>query len=159
MNPVQAGFWSIEVAELLQRLQARPAGLSGEDASTRLAQYGPNLLKPPSRSGPFGLLLGQFKSPIILILIFAAGLSFFLGDHTDGVIVLGIVLVSGLLGFWQEHGAASAVAKLLADETGVSVREAESIVGEVQAAVARWTDFADQAGVSGATRDHIAGSL
>jgi Mg2+-importing ATPase len=76
-----------------------------------LSQYGPNLLKSPTRSGPLWLLLGQFKSPIILILIFAASLSFFLGDHTDGVIILAIV--SGLLGFWQEHGAASAVAKLL----------------------------------------------
>jgi Mg2+-importing ATPase len=113
MNPVPAGFWSIEVAELLKRLQARPEGLSGEEASRRLSQYGPNLLKPPTRSGPLWLLLGQFKSPIILILIFAAGLSFFLGDHSDGVIILVIVLVSGLLGFWQEHGAASAVARLL----------------------------------------------
>jgi Mg2+-importing ATPase len=90
-----------------------PEGLSPEEAGRRLSQYGPNLLKPPTRSGPLWLLLGQFKSPIILILFFAAGLSFYLGDHADAEIILAIVLVSGLLGFWQEHGAASAVAKLL----------------------------------------------
>jgi hypothetical protein len=39
------------------------------------------------------------------------------------------------------------------------VREAESIMGEVQAAVARWVDFADQARVSAAARNRIAGSL
>ncbi len=113
MDQTQAGFWSTAAPELLQQLQAPAEGLSEEEAGRRLSQYGPNLLKPPTRSGPLWLLLGQFKSPIILILIFAAGLSFYLGDHSDGVIILAIVLVSGLLGFWQEHGAASAVAKLL----------------------------------------------
>lgn len=47
----------------------------------------------------------------------------------------------------------------VADHVDVSVREATSIIGEVQAAVVRWTDFADQAGVSDATRDQIARSL
>ncbi len=62
---------------------------------------------------PLLLLLSQFKSPIILILIFSACLSLFLKDTIDAVIILAIVLVSGLLGFWQERGAADAVQKLL----------------------------------------------
>ena len=66
-----------------------------------------------SASNPLLLLLSQFKSPIILILIFSAGLSLFLKDTVDAVIILAIVLVSGLLGFWQERGAADAVQKLL----------------------------------------------
>jgi Mg2+-importing ATPase len=60
------------------------------------------------------LLLRQFTSPIILILIGAAALSAFLRDATDAGIIVAIVLASGLLGFWQEHTAASAVAKLTA---------------------------------------------
>ena len=59
------------------------------------------------------LFVSQFKSPIILILIFAAGLSSFLHDPTDALIILGIIIISGLLGFWQEKGAADAVEKLL----------------------------------------------
>jgi Mg2+-importing ATPase len=59
-------------------------------------------------------LLAQFKSPIIIILLFAAVLSFFLHDPADALIILAIVLVSGVLSFWQEHGAADAVEKLLA---------------------------------------------
>jgi Mg2+-importing ATPase len=58
-------------------------------------------------------LLAQFRSPIILILVFAAIVSLFLADRTDALIILTIILVSGLLGFWQEHGAAKAVAALL----------------------------------------------
>ncbi len=75
---------------------------------------GPNLLKPRKSLTTFTLFLSQYKSPIILILIGAALLSFFLGDHPDAVIILVIVLLSGLLAFWQEKGATQAVAKLLA---------------------------------------------
>jgi len=88
--------------------------LSSEEARRRLINYGANLLKPPKRSDTAALLLAQFKNPIILTLIFAAGLSFFLQDHVDAVIIFFIVLVSGLLGFWQERGAVDAVDKLLA---------------------------------------------
>ena len=60
------------------------------------------------------LLLAQFRSPIILTLLVAATLSFSLRDATNALIILAIVLISGLLGFWQEWGAVNAVAKLLA---------------------------------------------
>ena len=71
------------------------------------------------------LLLRQFTSPIILILIGAAVLSTFLQDVTDAAIILSIVIASGLLGFWQEHRAATAVAALCAVvETKVRVLRA-----------------------------------
>jgi Mg2+-importing ATPase len=87
--------------------------LTGNEAKKRLALYGANLLKPQKRSDVLTLLVSQFKSPIILILFFATGLSFFLHDPVDAFIILSIVIVSGLLGFWQERGASNAVAKLL----------------------------------------------
>ena len=75
---------------------------------------GANLLRPKGRTDSLTLLLAQYKSPIILILVFACLLSFALGDQADALIILAILLVSGLLGFWQERGATNAVAKLLA---------------------------------------------
>lgn len=107
-------YWNIPQADLLAGLNAGPEGLSDEDAKRRLISYGANLLKPPKRSDTLSLLIAQFKNPIILTLIFAAGLSFFLQDAVDAAIILFIVLVSGLLGFWQERGAVDAVEKLLA---------------------------------------------
>ena len=100
--------------ELLQQLQTTPQGLTGDEVQQRLLRYGSNLLKPEKKSDALTLLLAQFKSPIILILIFAAGLSLFLHDPIDATIILVIVLVSGLLGFWQERGAVNAVEKLYA---------------------------------------------
>ena len=107
-------FWSLDSAALLNAMGTTPEGLSREEAERRRIRYGANLLKPRKRSDALTLLVLQFKSPIILLLLFAAGLSFFLHDRTDALIILAIVLVSGFLGFWQEKGAANAVEELLA---------------------------------------------
>jgi Mg2+-importing ATPase len=108
-----AAFWSNSANEMLQKLATSNDGLTGNEARLRLARFGPNILKSSKRTDTLTLLFGQFKSPIILILFFATGLSFFLRDPADAFIILSIVLASGLLGFWQERGASNAVKKLL----------------------------------------------
>jgi len=107
-------FWSNSVSELLKSLQASDKGLSKDDAERRLSSYGANRLKPQKSSTAFTFFIAQFKSPIILILLFATGLSIFLHNLVDASIILIIVIISGLLGFWQEYSASNAVAKLLA---------------------------------------------
>jgi Mg2+-importing ATPase len=114
MSNRSAAFWRFPAAKLLEELQTSLEGLTTAEAQERLARYGPNRIKAKSRTDALTLFLTQFKSPIILILLFAAGLSLFLGDAADASIILAIVLVSGLLGFWQERGATDAMAKLLA---------------------------------------------
>ena len=114
MNKLQPAFWSIAANDTLEQLQTTAQGLATDEARARLTRYGANLLKPKKKSDALTLLLSQFKSPIILILFIATGLSFFLSDPVDAYIILIIVLVSGLLGYWQEHSAANAVEKLLA---------------------------------------------
>jgi len=114
MNQNSQSFWSISAPELLNRLQATASGLTTDEAGRRLTSYGSNRLKPQKRSDALTLLVAQFKSPIILILLFATGLSLFLNNLVDASIILTIVVISGLLGFWQEHSASNAVAKLLA---------------------------------------------
>jgi Mg2+-importing ATPase len=107
-------FWSVSDTELLGNFKSSLTGLTSNDAKKRIIQYGANRLNPQKRAGAFTLLISQFKSPIILILLFATGLSVFLHDPADALIILLIVLVSGLLGFWQEYSASNAVEKLLA---------------------------------------------
>jgi Mg2+-importing ATPase len=114
MDQDTTSFWGIPATEILKKLQATTGGLSSAEAGKRLASYGANRLKPQKRSDVLTLLVAQFKSPIILILIFATGLSLFLHNVVDASIIFAIVLISGLLGFWQEHSASNAVAKLLA---------------------------------------------
>jgi P-type Mg2+ transporter len=107
-------FWSHGSAEELSGLGATPEGLTSQEAAARLQRFGPNLVAPKHERGDLALLLTQFRSPIILILVAAAILSAFLGDLTDAVIIVVIVMVSGLLTFFQERGANRAVARLLA---------------------------------------------
>ena len=115
VEPAQghSDYWSVPEEDLLRRLRSTPQGVSAEEARRRLAGGPTRLIQSGRWTRAPLLLLAQFKSPIILILIVAAVLSLFLGDATDAVIILAIVLASGLLGFWQERGAADAVAKLL----------------------------------------------
>ncbi len=113
MSP-QWSFWSDEVTEVLRRLETGAKGLSSEEARARLERHAADRLEPGRDASALRLLLAQFSSPIVLILLVAAALSFFLADRTDTAIILTIVVVSGLLGFWQEHGATRAVERLLA---------------------------------------------
>ena len=71
-------FWSVPVTELLQRLETTAQGLTEVEAAARLDRYGASSLKPKRELSWPGLLLGQFKSPLVLILVGAALLSFFL---------------------------------------------------------------------------------
>ena len=141
MNQPLAVFWNLPATTVLEKLDTNPAGLSSAQAQALLAKYGPNSFSSQHRLNSLALLLNQFKSPIIVILIFAAILSIFLGDLTDALIILTIVLASGLLGFWQERGAANALKKLLAvvqtkatvlrDGNSVKIPLAQVVPGDV----------------------------
>lgn len=106
-------FWSVPVGEALRLAETRAEGLTSEEARDRQARYVSSRLKPHRNVHPVTILARQFRSPIILILIFAAIVSLFLSDPTDATIILVIIIVSALLGFWQEHGAVKAVSALL----------------------------------------------
>jgi len=109
-----APFWAAPIETALAELGTRPEGLAQVEAGRRLLQYGPNRISATRTTTPLGLLLNQFRSPLVLLLLFAMALSLFLGQTTDALIVLAIVLGSALLGFWQEYRASNAIADLLA---------------------------------------------
>ena len=116
-------FWGVSGEALLDQLKSSKDGLTGDEAARRLKASAALRLDGKQRAGPFVAFLSQFKSPVILLLLFAAGLSLFLGDRADALIIFFIVFASGLLGFYQENGATNAVEKLLAVvQTKTSVR-------------------------------------
>jgi P-type Mg2+ transporter len=106
-------FWSLSMADVCKTLSSSAIGLSGAESDARLKKYGPNTLKTNRHSSALILFLSQFKSPITILLIAAVLLSMGLGEYTDAVIILIIVMISSLLGFWQEKGAARAIEELL----------------------------------------------
>ena len=106
-------FWTLKQEDALKQLSCLEKGLSNIEAEARLKKYGLNTFKTHSKSSSFILFLSQFKSPVTLLLIAAALLSMVLGDFSDTIIILIIILISSFLGFWQEKGAANAVDQLL----------------------------------------------
>jgi P-type Mg2+ transporter len=110
----QSSYWSQTPGDLFQTLHSEEQGLSPSEAARRLEQVGPNTLKAREKLTALGVFFAQFKSPIVLILLFATLISALLGDWLDAVIVLGIVLSSAGLSFVQEYNANTATEKLRA---------------------------------------------
>jgi Mg2+-importing ATPase len=112
-----ADYWSLTPEQLLPALHASRNGLQPADAEQRLKQYGSNTIGAQQQATALRLLLRQFKSPLVIILIIAAIISGIVGEWVDASIVLAIVLGSTILGFVQEYTASNAVAKLRSQVT------------------------------------------
>lgn len=87
-------------------------GLSSAEAAFRLARDGPNDIRERRKPRPWLILLAQFQSSIIILLLVACVLSGFLGDWKDVVVILAIVLLNAIQGFRQEYRAEKALAAL-----------------------------------------------
>ncbi len=113
LNEQAAGdYWSVPSENLLSKFNTTEKGLTQQEVEIRLEQYGPNILKKQHQATALVLFLSQFKSPLVLILIFAAIVSIVVGEYTDASIVLVVVFGSTILGFVQEYNASNAVEKL-----------------------------------------------
>ncbi|MCC6471663.1 MAG: magnesium-translocating P-type ATPase [Alphaproteobacteria bacterium] len=105
-------FWSRRADELQSALASGPQGLSAPAARERLERHGPNAVGQEGELSALRLLLRQWESPLVLILVFGAVVSLALRQWVDASIILAIVLGSTLLGFLQEYRASTAVAEL-----------------------------------------------
>ena len=105
-------WWSCPPSDLAAALQSGDGGLNDAEAARRLAAKGPNLLRSRDQRGWPGLLLRQYESPLVLILILAALVSLVVREWTEAAIILAIVAGSTLLSFAQEYRAARAVQAL-----------------------------------------------
>jgi Mg2+-importing ATPase len=110
-------YWSHRTGSLLEQLKSSADGLTAEEAKRRLETHGPNLLEAREQVTALGLFLNQFKSPIMLILLCATGVSAVTREWVDAVIILLVLLGSALLSFTQEYNANNAAAKLRAQVT------------------------------------------
>ncbi|MFO1217326.1 MAG: magnesium-translocating P-type ATPase [Burkholderiaceae bacterium] len=104
--------WALALPALLAVLGTGEAGLSGDEAHARLRRDGPNAVQRAPQAEGLKLLLRQFASPLVLILLVGAAVSLFLRDWLDATIILVIVAGSAVLGAWQEWRASQAIAAL-----------------------------------------------
>jgi len=99
-------FYRIPAETALELLGSDPRrGLTAAEVARRRLQYGPNVFEEPRRRSPFRTFLNQFKDLLIVVLLIAAGLAYYLKDYRGGSILLAIILVNALIGFYQENKA------------------------------------------------------
>jgi Ca2+-transporting ATPase len=90
----------------------KPIGLGDQEAEKRLIRYGLNEIIDRPRTTAIAIFASQFTSLLIILLVIAAAASLFLGDLLDGIFILLIVILNGILGFVQEYKAEKAIAAL-----------------------------------------------
>ena len=109
-------FWAASLEDLAGALDVAlpPAGLSGSSAAARLAAHGPNEIREHVAVTRWRVIVAQLRSPLLLLLLFAAGASLVTRQWTDAVIVLVIVAASAAIGATREYGAQHAAERLRA---------------------------------------------
>jgi Ca2+-transporting ATPase len=105
-------WYRLSTEEALHEAAGAAPGLNTQEAEKRLAEHGPNELVQTGAKNPWRILLEQFTSVLIIILIIAAIVSAILGDHVEAIAIMAIVLLNGLLGFRQEYRAEKTMAAL-----------------------------------------------
>src|SRR5690348_11736981 len=109
-----AAYWARPVEELFAALASRPAGLSSAEAAARLKRNGPNSIGKRGGATALGTFVRQFRSSLVLVLVFAAIVSAFVGEGSEAAIIAVIILASCFLSFTQEYGASKAMQALTA---------------------------------------------
>ena len=110
--PSVADVLTLSVSDLLDHLSSSLSGLSSEEAERRLKIFGYNEVARRRKRSLIADLLYHFGNPLIIILLIAGLISYFLGEHKSAIIVFSIVVMSTLLDFYQEHKAERAAEML-----------------------------------------------
>ena len=111
---MDAPRWHAQPIEaVLRALDTSAKGLSGDDAARRLARDGPNRLPPPPRAPAFRILLDQFRSVVVLLLIAATAVSLLLGDAIEAAAIAAVLAINAVIGFTTEFRARRAMEAIL----------------------------------------------
>ena len=127
--------------EVITKTHSSLNGLTQEQARARLKQFGLNKLRKTRHFNALKIFLSQFKSFLIIILIFAAILSYFMKSVTDAVVIFAILLLNAGLGFSQEYKAEKAIddlkkmmvseAKVLRNNKVMKINSTEIVLGDI----------------------------
>jgi Ca2+-transporting ATPase len=105
-------WYKINIEEVLKTLNSSRDGLSDSEAQSRLSAHGPNRLSEQEKISRLKILIHQFTSPLIYILLISALVTFFLSEYSDTAVILFVVLVNAMIGYVQEFKAERSVRAL-----------------------------------------------
>jgi Ca2+-transporting ATPase len=127
--------WHVKTAdETIAALGADPSkGLSSDEAIRRLETYGPNRLTEKKGKSLFRRFFEQLADALIYILLAAAGISVALGEVSDAIIILAVVLINAVVGVMQESKAEKAIAALRKLSAPKAVVVRDGVMREIDA--------------------------
>ncbi|MDF0593297.1 cation-translocating P-type ATPase [Methanotrichaceae archaeon M04Ac] len=108
-DPMTDPWHTLTVDETLERLSSSREGLSSDEAAQRLSEHGANQLEEFYKPSKLRLFLRQFENYLIIVLIFAAAVSWIAGETTNAYAIFGIILFISIIGFFQEYRAERAM--------------------------------------------------
>jgi len=134
-------FYARTKEEAIKELNSSKAGITQKEAENRLKKYGKNEIKKTHKLRPVKIFFEQFKSFLIYILIFAIIISFLIGNLMDGFVILAIVILNALIGFFQQYKAEKAIiglrkllvptSKVIRNNRYVEIPSSEIVPGDV----------------------------
>jgi magnesium-transporting ATPase (P-type) len=104
---------TLPVEEVRSLLAAGPRGLEEAEARERLARHGPNALPEAPPPSPLAILLHQFQSPLIYILLLAVAVTVALGEYIDAGVIAVVLVLNAAIGCFQEHRAERSIRALM----------------------------------------------
>lgn len=104
--------WQISVADSFKAFYTSEKGLHPEEAKKLLKKLGQNDISKKDENHALAIFFSQFKNALIGLLLGAAAISYFIGETTDATVIVAIVAMSALLGFFQEYKAEKALREL-----------------------------------------------
>ena len=133
---------SEDIEKIAQLLQAnQESGLNEQEVQKRIEEYGLNSYKAQKQKNVFFILLAQFKSPIVLLLVVAAGFSFFFEHWIEGFSIIGVLVITAALGFFMELQARRSmnalekmdvnVSKVLRDNSIIEIPSERIVPGDI----------------------------
>ncbi|MEE4242461.1 MAG: HAD-IC family P-type ATPase, partial [Desulfopila sp.] len=105
--------WHSEsIEDVVRRLESPADGLTDEQVRQRLAEYGENVIEKTRQTTPLEMLLRQLRDPLLMVLIGSGLVAIALGKIIDGAVVLAVVVINTIIGFFQEFRASRAIEAL-----------------------------------------------
>jgi Ca2+-transporting ATPase len=105
-------WYQMDIRQALETFTATEEGLTEEEAARRLTESGPNKLAEGEELSRLTILLHQFTSPLIYILLIAAVVTLLLGEYIDTGVILAVVVLNAIIGYFQEFKAEEGVRAL-----------------------------------------------
>ncbi|MFL5774298.1 MAG: cation-translocating P-type ATPase [Flavisolibacter sp.] len=136
-----ARFYQLTKEEVFTELNSSPNGLSSDKIQALQEKFGLNVLEETRSRSRFTILVSQFKDLMIVILVVAAIISFSVGEHTDAIVILAIILANAWMGYSQEYDAEQSVkmlqkmsaqhALVLRDNNHLKIESSQLVPGDI----------------------------